>query len=116
MAGNTIRPSAPMASASRAKAAARRVSNSATPAITGTRPATVFTVAASRARFSSASRELFSPTVPMTMRPCTPSRISPSWTVAVESKSIEKSAANCVVAAGITPSQEIDIGFSLQSL
>ena len=63
-----------------ANVAAFAVVNSETPLMIGTLPPTASTVARNTARFSSALRELFSPTVPRTTRPCTPSRTSATCT------------------------------------
>ena len=100
MAGSSISASAPSALASLAKRTARGVVISDTPTTTGTRPATTSTAALSTSRFSSGSSELFSPQVPSTISPCTPSRTSASSTPCVAARSIDRSAANCVVAAG----------------
>ena len=62
-------------------------------------------VARSTARFSSALNELFSPTVPRTTMPCTPSRTSATCIPWVAGKSNCSPKSNCVVAAGKTPAQ-----------
>src|SRR6185437_3811268 len=71
----------------------------------GTLPPTDSTAARSTARFSSALRELFSPTVPSATNPCTPSRTRAAWTAWVAARSTFRSASNWVVAAGKTPAQ-----------
>src|SRR5262245_976580 len=65
------------------------------------------------ATFSSDVSEHPSPTVPQTMRPDTPSRMSPSITRAVAPRSSVKfpSFLNWVVTAGKTPVQEQRFGF-----
>ena len=57
-------------------AAGQRRGVLATLARTGTRPFTVSTASLRTWRFSSASSEQFSPTVPSTMKPCMPARRS----------------------------------------
>ena len=94
-----------MRSASRAKAIALAVVNSETPLMIGTLPPTASTVARSTARFSSALSELFSPTVPRTTMPCTPSRTSATCIPWVAGRSNCSPKSNCVVAAGKTPAQ-----------
>src|ERR1700722_6134686 len=105
MAGSTMRPAAPIRSASRAKLAAAAVVSSLTPAMTGTRPSLASTAPSSTLRFSAALRELPSPTVPISTSPCTPSRTSAACTRRVAAKSTSSAASNCVVAAGDTPDQ-----------
>src|SRR5262249_3430356 len=89
----------------RAKSAANAVVYSATPTMTGTRPLATSFAASSTAIFSLRASEQFSPTVPQTISPATPSRMSASITRRVASRSREKSSRNCVVTAGNTPSQ-----------
>src|SRR5580658_3743561 len=108
IAGNTMSPAAPRRSASRAKRAAAAVVNSDTPAMTGTLPSLTSTAAASTLRFSSAVRELPSPTVPINTRPWTPSPSRAFCTRCVAGKSTSMAASNCVVAAGKTPDQVHD--------
>ncbi|MGY4437083.1 hypothetical protein ACVWWO_009560 [Bradyrhizobium sp. F1.13.1] len=96
----------PTRAASFAVSTAKAVVNSAMPHSTGTRPAATDFAVSMIATFSLRSSEVFSPTEPQTIRPETPSRISPSITFAVASMSSERSSWNCVVTAGKTPSQE----------
>ena len=98
-------PSMPTRSASRAVSMAKAVVNSAMPARMGTRPRTTSLAASMTATFSARVSEQFSPTVPQTMRPETPSRSSPSMTRWVASISRLKSSRNWVVTAGKTPFQ-----------
>jgi hypothetical protein len=101
-----------MRAASFAMLIAKADVNSAMPLMTGTRPrATDFAVSIT-AIFSCLASEQFSPTVPQTIRPDTPSRIRPSMTRAVASMSSERSSRNCVVTAGNTPLQS---GFNHRS-
>ena len=83
----TMTPSMPTRAASRAVSQAKAVVNSAMPAITGTRPRAALFAASMTATFSWRESEVFSPTVPQTMRPETPSRTSASMTRAVASMS-----------------------------
>ena len=94
-----------MRAASFAMSIANADVNSAMPLMTGTRPRATAFPASITAIFSALESEQFSPTVPQTMRPDTPSRIRPSITRAVASRSSERSSRNCVVTAGKTPSQ-----------
>src|SRR6478752_1547903 len=96
-------PSMPIFSASRAYWAASAQVFSATPDITGTRPAAASLMALMRVRFSGALSEQFSPTVPMQMMPSTPSSMSAATTFCVALTSRLSSRANCVVLAGNTP-------------
>jgi hypothetical protein len=66
-----------MRAASFAMSIANADVNSATPQSTGTRPRATALPASITAIFSAFPSEQFSPTVPQTMSPDTPSRISP---------------------------------------
>ncbi len=84
---------------------AKAVVNSAMPAITGTLPSAASLATSITANFSCIVIEVFSPTVPHTTRPETPSRTRFLITVWVASRSREKSLRNWVVTAGNTPLQ-----------
>ena len=71
----------PTRAASLAVSTAKAVVNSAMPHSTGTRPAATDFAVSMIATFSLRSSEVFSPTEPQTIRPETPSRISPSMTL-----------------------------------
>ena len=109
--GSARRPWRAAASARRRRSSRRRARNSAarsvvsseTPATSGTRPPTASTAATSTVRFSSGRSELFSPTVPSSTRPSTPSSTSAVTTFCVASTSRLSSRRNCVVLAGKTP-------------
>src|SRR5579871_4192976 len=105
MPGSTMKPLAPIRSASRTKVTAVAVVNSDTPTMIGTRPSVTSTAPRRTVRFSSALSELPSPTVPMRTRPWTPSRRSAACTACVARRSSSSEGVNWVVAAGYTPDQ-----------
>ena len=100
-----MRPAQPARCARLANAMPRSVVYSATPASTGTRPATASTAARSTCSFSSASRELFSPRVPSMTSPRMPASRQASICRAVAARSKLPSALNSVIKAGKTPFQ-----------
>ena len=82
-----MKPDAPASAQSRTYRTAAAVDDSATPAMTGTRPPAVRTAVATTCRFSSGANDWFSPSDPHMTSPLTPDAIRASRCRAVPSRS-----------------------------
>ena len=114
MVGSAMMPVAPALPMRLAAAMASLVVYSATPAITGTRPFTAFTAAATTASFSSSASEEFSPSVPSITKPSQPALRQDSMCLAVASRSRSPFCFISVINAGMTPRQVSVISEVLQ--